>query len=284
MATKPTLTIGDLVPKATARGLELPAGVAKALLTHASLDEARVMMCGLGIDGTGDSAWLCATDGHRLIRMPIAGKVPDGIGTVITKDEIDRAIARADAKDVIAHGETGAPLIVLPWCKESDWAFPPTGQVVPVGNERGEGETPWFNPAYMAQAFKIGETFCKLTKETLAISMGVTHTGGGLDPIRIDVNARNVCIAQVVVMPFRADACKLPATHRPKGPMHVSGPNGVEFVPSDDEAPVDPAVARAEGDPIEESAPMPEPKVKRTRAPRKAKADSETAHMRAEAA
>lgn len=262
MATKPTLTIGDLVPKATARGLELPAGVAKALLTHASQDCTRVHLVGLGIDGGGDSAWLCATDGCRLVRMPIAGTVPDGIGNVITKDEIERAIARADAKDVIAHGETGAPLIVLPWVNESSWSFPPTGQVVPVGNERGKGETPWFNPAYMAGAFKIGETFCKLTKETLAISMGVTHTGGDLDPIRIDVNARNVCIAQVVIMPMRADACALPETHR-----------GVEEY-----------VAMTQDQRDSAATTIAAPKVKRTRAPRKGKADSETAHMRAEAA
>lgn len=263
MATKPTLTIGDLIPKATARGLELPAGVAKALLTHACLDETRVQMCGLGIDGTGESAWLCATDGHRLIRMPIAGKVPDGIGTVITKDEIDRAIARADAKDVIAMGETGAPLIVLPWCKESDFRFPPTGQVVPTGNARGKdgNPTPWFSPAYMAGAFKIGETFAKLTRTQTMISMGVTYTGGDLDPIRIDVNAQCACIAQIVVMPFRADACALPETHAPK--VAISTPD-------------------TDGEPTGEETPAP---VKATRKrTSKVKADSETAHMRAEAA
>lgn len=259
MATKPTLTIGDLVPKATARGLELPAGVAKALLTHASLDEARVMMCGLGIDGTGDSAWLCATDGHRLIRMPIKGTVPAGIGNVITKDEIDRAIARADAKDVIAHGETGAPLIVLPWCKESEIRFVPTSHVVPVGEQRGEGEAPWFNPAYLAAAFKIGETFVKLTRESLAISMGVTHMGAGLDPIRVDVNARGSCIAQIVVMPFRADPCKLPATHT----------GAVPYV----------EMTQDQRDAVATTAP-----VKAPRKARKGKADSETAHIRAEAA
>ena len=110
---KPTITGGDLTPKATSRGLELLPQVAKALLTHASQDPLRVAIHGLGIDGTGEAAWLCATDGIRLIRMPIAGTVPPGVATCLSAEEIGKAIKRAEAGDVRGTGESGATLIVI---------------------------------------------------------------------------------------------------------------------------------------------------------------------------
>lgn len=180
-----------------------------------------MVMCGLGIDGVADRAWLCATDGHRLIRMPIAGTVPGDIATVLSAEEIDKAIKRAEAGDVRGTGTEGALLIVLPWIKrpEHDMAFPPTGQVVPTGASRGTGEIPWFAPTYLASAAKVGETFVKITGyNSGSLTMGIAHMGGSLDPFRLDVNLRGETIAQIVIMPMRADACEVPATHRASAP------------------------------------------------------------------
>lgn len=268
MTKKFPITGADLRPRATARGLEMLPHVAKALLSHACQDETRLVMCGLGIDGEGESAWLCATDGCRLVRMPIAGSVPADIGNVLATDEIERAINRAEAGDVVGRGTDGAILIVIPWLKREEHTprYLPTNQVVPRDNSRGEGEAPHFDPGYLVDAAKVGETFRKAARLAHA-SMGMTvgHMGGALDPLRFDLNYVGEIIAQIVIMPMRVNAGKLPATHDTARSV-VAETNDLATTDTD------------EG----EEAPVAKPA--RARKARAAKGESETAHVRAEAA
>lgn len=281
MATKNPITGEDLRPRATKRGLELLPVVAKALMTHASLDETRVAITGLGIDGSGDAAWLCATDGCRAVRMPIRGTVPEGVSGVIPASEVKASILRAEAGDVTGRGTEGATLIVIPWCKPTSWSFPPIAQVVPRDTGRGKADAviPEVDPEYLMDAAKLAHTFQRAVRLGPSLTIALGHMSGELDPVRYDVNYRGEIVAQIVIMPMRVTKGAIPKTHeyKPTPP--------VEWTEERVDAPVDPAVARAEGDPVDDR-----PIGKRTRAPRKprapkvAKGDSETAHIRAEAA
>ncbi len=255
------ITGEDLRPKATERGLELLPVVAKSLMSHASLDETRVALTGLGIDGGGEAAWLVAADGSRLIRMPIAGKVPDGVALVIPASEVKAAILRAEAGDVVGRGTQGATLIVIPWCKPTSLKFPPVSQVVPRDTGRGsaDSEIPSFNPHYLAEAAKVADSFQRAARLGPALSITLGSMGGGLDPVRYDVNYNRTTIAQIVIMPVRVNPASLPATHvyKPVAPVEYT----------------------------EERAEAPErPKRERKTRAAKSKPDSETAHIRAEAA
>jgi hypothetical protein len=276
MATKPTIYCSDLRPRATARGLELLPEVAKALLSHVCLDQTRLHLCGLGIDGSGESAWLCATDGHRALRMPIRGEVPAGVSSLFPVAEVNAAILRAKAGDVKGHGDGGATLIVLPWLKATEVRFVPMSQVFPTETTRGKGDLPWVNPHYLADAARVGETFAKATRTETMIAMRMGALGDKFDPTRFDLLGENgEIVAQIVIMPMRVEHADLPKTHRrgygdPVG-HHEAGPDGAEYVPPDPEA-----AAKVDA----ASTPVKAPRKRAT----KAKADSETAHIRAEAA
>lgn len=213
MAKRPVYTHLDLVPKATPRGLELAPVVAKALLSHASEDFTRPHLCGVGLDvnGSRDSAWLVATDGHRLIRMPITGTIPDGIGRIVWPEkEVNAALARMI--DVFSHGEEGAPLLVLPWIK-SDHECLPVQQVIPPD---GLGsEIAWFNPQFLADACKVGHDFAKATKTETMLSIAAVSLGrSALDPMRYVIAFGEATLAEIVVMPMRGPTeAKLPKTH-----------------------------------------------------------------------
>ena len=91
--------------------------------------------------------------------------------------------------------------------------------------------------------------------------MTLGHTGADLDPVRFDLNLRGEIIAEIVIMPLRADVGALPVTHRAGAPFD-------------------------DGEATETETATEEPKVKRERKPRKVKSATvdETAHYRAEAA
>lgn len=253
----------DLLPRATPRGLELAPVVVKALLAHSSDDFARPTITGIGLDGEGDRAWLCATDGCRLIRMPIRGVVPSGIrSTVWPEREIVLAEARMIAGEVVGEGAEGAPMMVLPWI-ETEVKFPPAAQVVPRDGRGTEVQS--IEPSYLAEACKHADAFIRTVRGSghSGVTFGSIGTSD-LDPMRLDINVKGVIVAQIVIMPRRDDAARLPETHRADRKVGADAPETTEATVETTEATV-------------------APKAKRKRAAKR-RADDETSHYRAEAA
>lgn len=212
---KPTYTSLDLYPKVTPRGLELAPVTAQALLSHACQDATRVALMGVGLDASRGAAWLCATDGHRLIRIPIRGEIPSGVKPrcMWVEREVRSALDRMKAGDVVGVGDGGAPMLVLPWI-DSPYDFVPTDQVMPsakLGTTRQH-----FNPEYLADAMKVGESFQRAIKTSASVTFATVGTSE-LDPVRADVVVGGAIVAQIVVMPMRDVSGSLPSWHGANG-------------------------------------------------------------------
>lgn len=120
---------------------------AKAILAHASLDSTRLHLCGVMVE-SGSTTRLVATDGHRLAVAECQGQLTHG--GVIHREDLERAIKAAGAKETIAvepnggehmtlgvaNGE-GGPLRAGVKVKLSDVRYPPWRQVLPAADSIG---------------------------------------------------------------------------------------------------------------------------------------------------
>jgi len=186
-------------PTITEAGLALSPGLASMLLEWASDDPFRSMLCGLGIGVANGQPYLCATDGHRLVRVPIAGSgLPCRINAVWSADKVTRAIRLAKVD--------GTPTVTLAWSDvESGAMFPPVDQVVPQPKIDGDAKPCAVNPAYLTDAGRIGAALAKLTDDDGNVVAVIRTLSGALEPMRIDILRSGYTLATLVIMPMRAD-------------------------------------------------------------------------------
>ncbi len=210
----------DLYPRATARGLEVHPATLKALALFSSQDETRVVMSGVGVDipHERDQAWLCATDGHRAMRVPIIGTIPGTVRPAWNPVELAQAKLRAELHDVEGRSESGAVLHVLPWIGGE---FISISRVIPQDHDKPQRRanlTLTWDPTYLGDVTRAAEIFGKACKRTSVVTVGAMPEHE-LSPIRWDVvvwtgKETSVVLAQVAIMPMRdSGTATLPKSH-----------------------------------------------------------------------
>lgn len=166
-----------------------------ALLAHASKDEARLHLAGVGFN----HGHVVATDGHRLALCTVEGASDnEGKAHVVPRSALQEAYKAATVRTdiAIAANEDGYEIAVdgAGWSGKCPMTSPQYQQVIPAKERAGSVRCIGFNPFYMAD---VGKVLQATGGKAVAMSMG-----DELDPIRIDIPGEG-CAWVVVVMPMR---------------------------------------------------------------------------------
>ena len=153
---------------ATAFALPVPAAMLRAALICASTEQARYYLNGVYVDPKG---YLVSTDGHRAFigKIDLTG-APAFDGWTIPRDAIKRAMTGYKV-DVIEISPTRCGDIA---CQPVDGSYPDWRRVVPSDLS---GVTAQFQPVYIADMGKIGETLTGKRKNGLPAH--IHHNGEG---------------------------------------------------------------------------------------------------------
>ncbi len=146
----------------------VPTATLRAALICASTEQVRCYLNGVYVDPNG---YLVSTDGHRAFvgKIDLTG-IPAFDGWIIPRDVIKRALTGYKA-DFIAINPTRCGDIA---CEPVVATYPDWRRIVP---SELSGETAQFNPAYIADMGKIGETLT--SKRKSGLSAHVHHNGDG---------------------------------------------------------------------------------------------------------
>lgn len=180
-------------------GIRIPVALAESLLSFSCDDPTRPQLRSVAFypDPEGRQ-WLCATDGHTLMRAPISGSLPAGEARARcywTRGHVAMSVklAKVQGQDLIlawdAVEATGTA------------CYPEVSQVVPSPGVSAAAVCA-LNPAYLVRAAKVGEV---LNRGGAGCTVVVRSLVGRLDPVRFDLVAdEDTTIAEIVVMPMRA--------------------------------------------------------------------------------
>ena len=198
----------DAAPEARTLTLDIEHGCVRALLLHAATKDVRYYLNGVCVDTTGPTACMVATDGHRLLALPIM-HISDGLPRgcyIIPRDALAKVKPRkVDRKHVApiritltANGVTGTlpPRYMIEGDATVtgdciDGRFPEWRRIVPRSPSGKPGQ---FNGAYLGDFHEAA----KLIGGGNGVAT-LTHNGDAAALVRLPLEAVGV------IMPMRAD-------------------------------------------------------------------------------
>lgn len=185
----------------------------KALLLIAPKSDIRYYLNGVCADVRDGQVTLVATDGHRMLAVPVAADNVENASDgqyIIPRDVLDAvkpvkisrgdtlpiAIEIVDARITITGATTATSLT-------RDGRFPDWRRVMPAS---ASNEPAQFNSEYIAAFGKIGELFGAKTKT--GVTAVIHHNGLGAALVTFPISD-----ALGVIMPYRVDAAGSVAQH-----------------------------------------------------------------------